>query len=327
MTKSSKQMTSLILVEAGVGMLFVGSILYGFSPAPGRDLGAACIMAGVVGLGFLAATLPLVFVLHGVSSRMSSAGDSMNSGGAQRSLENAITQLQQNSMLSDIAKRVLFREQELDLLRRAIEEDIAHGDYNAGLTLCDDMANLFGRREEAEAFRTRILQAGHAAYEAKVHHAIENLDRILAARDWGGAYKEAASIRRLYPTHHLVQEMDQRILRVRDDHKKELESHFTEAAQRDDVESAMGLLKKLDKYLSRDEAGRLAPLAQSVVSKHRENLSTQFKLAVNDHRWAEAAAVGDVIIDEYPNTKMADEVRSMIDVLRVRASQAAVAQG
>jgi len=49
---------------------------------------------------------------------------------------------------------------------------------------------------------------------------------------------------------------------------------------------------------------------------------------VNDHRWAEAAQMGDRIISEYPNTKMADEVRSMIEVLRVRATQAAVlAQG
>jgi hypothetical protein len=57
-------------------------------------------------------------------------------------------------------------------------------------------------------------------------------------------------------------------------------------------------------------------------------LGVQFKQAVADHRWSEAAQAGEVIMAEYPNTKMADEVRSMIDVLRVRASQAAVmAQG
>jgi hypothetical protein len=227
-------------------------------------------------------------------------------------------------MLSDIAKRVLFRDQELDLLRRAIEEDISHGDYNAGLTLCDDMANLFGRREEAEAFRTRILQAGHAAYEARVRQALDQFDQILAARDWAGAHREAASIRRMYPGHELVEQLDQRILVARDDHKNELESHFLDAANRDDVEQAMSLLKELDRYLTREEAGRLAQAAQRVVSKHRDNLSVQFKLAVNEHRWSEAAQVGDVIVTEYPNTKMADEVRSMIDVLRVRASQAAV---
>ena len=76
------------------------------------------------------------------------------------------------------------------------------------------------------------------------------------------------------------------------------------------------------------EALRNIPMAQNIVLKHRERLSGHFKNAVNDHRWSEAAQVGDLIIAEYPNTKMADEVRSMIDALRVRASQAAVmAQG
>jgi hypothetical protein len=226
-------------------------------------------------------------------------------------------------MLSDTAKRVLFRDQELDLLRRAIEEDIAHGDYNAGLTLCDDMANLFGRREEAEAFRTRILQAGHAAYETKVRQSLEHFDRILATRDWGAAYREAASLRRVYPEHHLVQQLEQRILAAREEHKAELESMFLEAANREDLPRAMNLLRQLDRYISRDEAGRLAQVAQSVVSKHRESLSDQFKRAVNERRWAEAVQLGSTIMTEYPNTKMADEVRSMIEVLRVRAAPGA----
>ena len=117
-------------------------------------------------------------------------------------------------------------------------------------------------------------------------------------------------------------------MQARDDHKRELEAQFLDAASREDVELSMSLLKHLDRYLSREEAERLGPMAQSIVLKHRERLSTQFKQAVNDHRWSEAAQVGDLIIAEYPNTKMADEVRSMIDALRVRASQAAVmAQG
>jgi hypothetical protein len=112
---------------------------------------------------------------------------------------------------------------------------------------------------------------------------------------------------------------------VRDDHKRELETRFLEAANRDDVEGAMALLKELDRYLGPEEAERLAEVAQGVVAGHRENLGVQFKLAVNDHRWAEAARTGEAIIEEFPNTKMADEVRSMIDVLRTRATQSAVA--
>ena len=87
----------------------------------------------------------------------------------------------------------------------------------------------------------------------------------------------------------------------------------------------MSLLKQLDRYLSREEAGRLAEVAEGVVVKHRDNLGVQFKIAVNDRRWVQATRIGETIIGEFPNTKMAAEVRSMIDILRSRAVQATLA--
>jgi hypothetical protein len=190
------------------------------------------------------------------------------------------------------------------------------------------MANLFGYREEAEAFRQRIQQAGQASFESKVRTAMAEFEGVLASRDWANAHREAGRIKRLYPAHPVVQDIDQRILDAREAHKRDLEAQFLDAVSREDVHESMSLLKHLDRYLSREEAERLAPMAQRVVVRHRDMLGVQFKQAVADHRWSEAAQAGEVIMAEYPNTKMADEVRSMIDVLRVRASQAAVmAQG
>jgi hypothetical protein len=309
-----------IITYGVVGLICAGLIAFGVARAD-ETLGVALLAIGALGLILAAVALPIVLALH----HLTSGGQPSPTLSASSSTDRLLAQIYENSMLSDNAKRVLFRDRELELLRRAIEDDMAHGDYNSGLTLCDEMANLFGHREEAEDFRNRILHANHAAIEAKVHQALANLDHILAMRDWARAHQDAASIRRLYPTHHLVQTIDARILQARDEHQRELEARFTEAATRDDVNQAMLLLKELDRYLSREEASRFAEVAQNVVIKHRDGLSMQFKLAVNDHRWAEAAQVGDLIIAEYPNTKMADEVRSMIDVLRVKATQAAVA--
>jgi hypothetical protein len=314
---------AMTIIEIVAGLWCIGLIVFGAVRAQDA-LGLACLMTGMLGLIIIAASLPVAWALHG-SSFTSKGERRVGSLDSAASSERLLAQIYENSMLSDNAKRVLFRDRELQLLRRAIEDDIAHGDYSSGLTLCDEMADLFGHREEAEAFRMRILQANHAAYEASVHQALDQFEHTLAARDWASAHREAASIRRLYPTHHLVQEIDQRVLGARDEHKKELESRFIDAANRDDVNQAMALLKELDRYLTREEATRLAQIAQDVVVKHRENLSTQFKMAVNDHLWAEAARVGDTIIAEYPNTKMADEVRSMIETLRIRASQAGLA--
>jgi len=316
--------TPLLIVYGALAVICLAMTILG---ALNRDtsMGTVMITAGLIGFIVVLAAAPIAWLL---SSGAPAAGEGESSRRATpasgTSAERLLQQIHDNTMLSDNAKRVLFRERELGMLRSAIEEDLAHGDYNAGLTLCDEMANLFGYREEAEMYRQRIQQAGQQSFESKVRGAMAEFDGVLARRDWALAHREAGRIKRLYPNHPIVQDIDQRILAAREEHKRELEASFLEAAARDDIESAMGLLKHLDRYLTREEAERLGPMAQNIVMRHREKLSAHFKQAVNDHRWSEAAQVGDVIIGEYPNTKMADEVRSMIDVLRVRASQAAV---
>lgn len=274
--------------------------------------------AGVLGLLVIGSSLPIAINLNFYKQPHTATTPS-----ASRT-DDLLGRILDNSMLSDNAKRVLFRERELELLRRSIEEDINRGDYDAAITLCEDMANQFGYREEAEAFRSRIDKIRDEQYEAHVDTALERLDVLLGERNWSAAHNEAARIRRLYPDSHIIEDLDGRIMHAREEHRSELEARFLQLAQSDDVEDAMKTLKELDRYLTREEAQRLAEVAQGVIVKHRDNLGAQFKIAVNEHRWAEASLLGKTIIDEFPNTQMAAEVGSMIDMLRTRATQAAL---
>jgi len=279
----------------------------------GRGLQAWTI-GGLVGVLLVITTAPIAILLGVIVRRIRATG----------LVSRTLTQIHEHLMLSDNAKRVLFRDREVQLLRNAIEDDIARGDYNAAITLCTEMADLFGYREEAEAFRSRIVQARRQHYELEVQAAIDQLDAALADRDWAAVHQQAARIRRLYPESHVVADLDRRILHARGQHKTELEARFLEAADQDDPRAAMGLLRQLDRYLSRDEAERLTDVAQGVVTRYRESLGTEFRRAVGEHRWADAARVGESIITDYPNTQMANEVRSMIEVLRTKAGQAVV---
>ena len=297
-----------VLAITGAGTIAAGLVM---------DDGSALIGAGLLGLLVVGSALPIALHLK-LQEAPSSATPTART-------DELLAQILETAMLSDHAKRVLFRERELGLLRKAIDQAISRGDYDAAITLCDEMANQFGYREEAETFRSSIDQARDEHYDAQLDTALTRLDALLTSRDWSAAHQEAARIRRLYPDSHIIDDLDGRIMRARAEHKQELEARFLELAQRDDVEAAMHTLKELDRYLSREEAERLAEVAQGVIVRHRENLGVQFKLAVNDHRWGEAARLGDTIISEFPNTQMAAEVRSMIDVLRTRATQAALA--
>lgn len=271
-------------------------------------------IAGVAGLIAAATTGPLAVLLATLVDRAPSAG----------ARDRLLAEIREHTMLSDAAKRTLFRDREIALLRGAIEDDIARSEYNAALALCDEMAELFGYRQEAETFRSRIGQARREQYELEVAGALDEFDAALDGRDWAAVHQQAARIRRLYPDSHVVADLDQRIHRARDEHKRELEAHFIEAAERDDVEGAMGLLKQLDRYLGREEAGRLTEVAQGVIVRHRENLGGRFRVAVGERRWSLAAQLGEAIVAEFPNSKMATEVRPMLEVLRSRAGQATV---
>lgn len=304
-----------------IGMIVAGAITI----APN---GFLFLAAGAIGLVLTGCTAAVVVQLARGTSSSAAAPTGKQTIAPGNTMEHLLAQIYENSMLSDTAKRVIFREREIDMLRGAIEHDIAVADYGAALTLCDDIANLFGQRETAEQFRVSIENARREHYEAEIHQAMSRFDNNLADRDWARAHQEAARIRRLYPEAHVLHEIDHKIEAARKLHKDDLEARFLEAAKHEDVEQAMELLKELDRYLSREEADQFKEVAQGVVTKHRDNLGVQFKLAVNDRRWFEAAQIGDTIIREFPNTKMADEVRSLIDVIRTRATQAAVsAQG
>jgi hypothetical protein len=227
-------------------------------------------------------------------------------------------------LISDAAKRIAYREKDRQALRQAIREDISKGDFEAALVLVNEMSGTYGYREEAENFRDQILKARAADQDRKFTDAIKNLQDLIKRHEWDIAYREAAKIERLFTEHPGAgagaRNLQRQVIEARDQHKHDLEREFLAAAERDDVDRAMELLKVLDKYLTGEEAEPLRETARGVIGKKRDNLGVQFKLAVHDREWTTAVRIGEQIIKEFPNTKMADEVRSRLDLLRDRAA-------
>jgi len=209
------------------------------------------------------------------------------------------------------------------MLRRAIEEDISNEDWQAANVLVSEMRERFGYREEAEEFLARIDRSRAEGQNRRITEALDHFQAVLDACDWASAYAEAARITRLFPESHRTRGLEVRVRKAWDSHKQMLERSFLEAAGAGRVDDAMQLLKDLDIFLNPDEAAPLQEVARGVINKARANIGLQFKLAVQDHDWITAVQVGETIIDEFPNTRMAEEVRQRIDVLRARASQAA----
>lgn len=221
---------------------------------------------------------------------------------------------------SDTAKQIAYREEDLALIRETIRKDISKGDFEAAMVLVQALAHTYGYREEAEKYREEIDQARNAQVEAKITEEVARFDDQLARHEFSEANLTAAKLQRLYPHHERVTRLTRRVIEARDEYKRHLERRFLEAARREDLDEAMRLMVELDKYLTEKEAEPFRETARGVIGKQRDNLGVQFKMAVHDREWTAAVQAGEQIIQDFPNSRMADEVRGMIDLLRERAA-------
>lgn len=276
-----------------------------------ESLGVAGLLAMVLAVVLAPASVGLVYLVRDVRQTRKDL----------HTTTMALRSLGEQAALSDDARRVLHRTRERTLLRRAIEEDIAAEDWDAALVLSSELADRFGYRQDAENFRRRIDSSRRATLEHQLNNAMAQLEDLVLHRQWEEAQREAVRIARTFPEAPRAQAAPERVSREVERFKADLERQFLEAAEDDRVEEAMELLKRLDHHLSEDEAAPFREVARGVIGKARENLGAKFKLAVRDKRWVEAASHGERIIAEFPNSKMAAEVREMLDGIRERAAK------
>jgi len=297
------------VLVASVGLIIAGAGRLGF-------VGAVEIrLAGYVGLFLFLTHAPLAWMLL---SRARSGNDRLVK--TMETMSDAVRLLHQQSSLSDDARRVLNRRAERDLLCSAIEEDIRAQNWDAAMVLCRELADRFGYLADAEEFRGRIEAARSEVQEHRVRESVAHLDGLIVQRRWDVALLESGRIQRLFPESPKVERLRERVSQAREVYKEDLECRFLDAADQSRIEEAMALLKELDNYLSDHEAEEFREVARGVIGKARENLGAQFKIAVHDRRWSVAAAVGRRIIAEFPNTRMATEVRSMMDGILAKAN-------
>ena len=267
----------------------------------------------------LVVTIALFPVWMAASTRQSISVRTERSSQMKRLVE-SIESMRREAGLSETAKRVLHRREERELLRQAIEQDIEAEDWDAAMTLVKELAERFGYRLDAEEFRVRIEQARTQTLDRSVMSLIEKLDTLIADRRWNEAHEKAAKIVRLFPDSPRIDGLVERVATSRNRYKLELERKFLKAAEREEIDHAMRLLKEMDEYLGADEAEPFREVARGVIGKARDNLGVRFKLAIQDRSWRVALEVGERIMKDFPNTRMADEVRSMIDMIRDRVA-------
>ena len=239
------------------------------------------------------------------------------------STDERLARIEEHVMLSDGAKRLLYRDRELDLLRMILEQDIAGGDHDAALRLVEELGSEFGRLEEAERHRSRIDSIRMAEVEQRITEAKQTIRRHLASGDWNAATGAADRLHRLLPDAPGLDGLVNQIASARLRHAIEVETRMRDAHAEGRIEEAMTLLRDLDRHLVGDESSRAVDVAQSIILAHRDLVGRRFRDAVGEKRWHDAVQLGESITRDYPNTRMAEEVGEMLPVLRQRGETSA----
>jgi hypothetical protein len=280
------------------------------------------LAAGGVALVAVAVTWPLAMSLH--EARLESAIRSDDKFGAvAERLEQfsvMMTLISEQQLLSDRAKSVAFREKERDAIRRAIQEEIAHGNFEAAGALANEIEASFGLKQEADRFREDVSNRRAEIVRRQINDAAAVIDRHCRAEQWQQAQREAERLAELFPADEQARNLPAEIEKRRSSHKQQLIQAFQDARARNDIDGSIEIVKQLDIYLTPTEAEAFQEQVRSVFKDKLNNLRAQFSLAVHDQHWADATRIGESIIRDFPNTQMAKEVREKMDALRQRAA-------
>ena len=316
-----QNLTCVTAIVGSVILIGLGIVKYATS---GQIAGVWMIVVGgfVLFIAIMLMTLtPLLLKVESTCARQLSELRDLNEALVRQ--VGLLESVAENTRISDAAKALAHRDQELDALRTAIRDDVRNEKWELALNLIDEMERRFGYKEEADRLRDEVDEARNTAIQAKLQEAIEMIESHFQSHQWDRAQGEIDRLLNALPDDAMVLGLQDRMKVLMEEHKQELKLAWEEAVRRSDTDLAIDILKELDQYLSPAEAQVLQSSARDVFKEKLLQRGVQFRFAVTEKRWSDALTIGLELIRESPNTRMANEVREVLDTLRERARAAA----
>lgn len=305
----------------GLALLISVGLIAGGAYLVSQSGNYALLTVGAAGLVGVLVTWPLAAHLRCFRSASSGQAEQALSSINERFEQFSImlNLISEQQLLSDRAKTVAFREKDSDALRRAIQDEMFKQNWEVALSLANEMGAEFGYKQEADRLAYEIEERHQEVIAKQVNDVQVVVDRHIRGEMWDEAIKEAKKTAKLFPYNVRAIAMPDEVAARKDAHKKQLIDSWNDSVGRHDVDGAIEILKRLDNYLTPTEAEAYQETARSVFKEKIGILRTQFSVAVQDHKWAEAVRLGEQITTDFPNSQMAKEVRDMMDTLKTRA--------
>jgi len=233
--------------------------------------------------------------------------------------QRVLAAIERNTALSETTRSVAHRAREWEALREALYDQIRKEDFEAVFRLIDVLQSHPAYKHEADRLRAETRDECTDAFRKKAQQAVQHINGLLASHQWQQASGEIERLERLMPTEPRVKGLWDLLNRTREEFKQTLLRDWKKAVTDNNIERGLELLKELDQYLTPEEAQSAESTARELFRERLQQLGIQFQFAVNEKRWRDALAAGLQLIEEFPNSRMAGEIKDRLSPLRERA--------
>lgn len=230
-----------------------------------------------------------------------------------------LAQIDQSARLSETAKTIAFRDADRQSLREAVFDALQQQDFEATDEIIDEIANRTGYKELAEQLRDEANKYRDATDQERIKQVIAHIEKLFENYQWAKASAQIERLIKAYPDSEEAKSLRQKLLDKKEERKKILLTAWDDAVQRQATNRSLEILRELDLYLTPNEGLALQEAARDVFKTKLHNIGVQFSLAVSGKNWAKALQIGQQITRDFPNSKMAGEIRGKMDVLKQKA--------
>jgi hypothetical protein len=236
--------------------------------------------------------------------------------GALEKIHAGLAQINQSTRLSEAAKAIAFRDVDRQSLREAVFEKLQMHDFNAAYEIIEEIASRSEYKDLADQLRIQADKFRDATEQERTNQVIAHIEKLLDEFQWARASSQIEGLIRANPDSEKAKAMRQQLFDKKEERKRTLLAAWDDAVTRQETDRSLEILKELDLFLTPNEALALQEAAKDVFRTKLHNLGVQFSIAVTERRWAHALDIGEQIITDFPNSKMSEEIRDKMDILR-----------
>ena len=232
-----------------------------------------------------------------------------------------MAQINQSTRLSETARTIAFRDVDRQSLREAVFDKLQQQDFDTTYEIIDEIAHSTEYQELAEQLRAEADRYRDATDAERINQVIAHIEKLFEGSQWAKASILIERLIKAEPESEEAKAMRQRLLDKKQERKKILLTAWDDAVKRQDTDRSLEILRELDLYLTPNEGLALQEAARDVFRNKLHNLGVQFSLAVSGRQWDQALKTGQQIIRDFPNSRMAEEIRERMDILKQKVKQ------